>query len=70
MFLIGRAWKLTGYKAVVSAAAFVSTAALVIPVRGIPVPLSEFDKPINLLSHRALQSVALNIDKRLPGGFS
>ena len=63
MFLICRAWKLTGYKAVVSAAAFVSTAALVIPVRGIPVPQSEFDKPINLLSHRALQSVALNIDR-------
>ncbi len=63
MFLIGRAWKLPGYKAVVSAAALVSTAALVIPVRGIAVSQSEFDKPINLLSHRVLQSVALNINK-------
>jgi hypothetical protein len=63
MFLIGRAWKLSGYKAVVSAAAFVSTAALVIPVRGIPVSQSEFDKPMNLLSHRVLQSVAPNIDR-------
>jgi hypothetical protein len=63
MFLIGRAWKLSGYKAVVSAAAFVSAAALVIPVRGIPVSQSEFDKPMNLLSHRVLQSVAPNIDR-------
>jgi len=63
MFLIGRAWKLPGYKGVVSAAAFVSTAALVIPVRGIPVSQSGFNKPINLLSHRVLQSVAPRIDR-------
>jgi hypothetical protein len=63
VLLIGRAWKLSGYRAVVLAAAFVSTAALAIPVRGIPVSQSEFDKPINLLSHRVLQSVAPNIDR-------
>lgn len=63
LFLIGWAWKLSGYKAVVSAAGFVSTAALVIPVRGIPVSLSEFDKPINLLSHRLLRRAAPNIDR-------
>lgn len=63
MFLIGRVWKVSCYKTVVLAAAFVSTAALVIPVRGIPVSQSEFDKPINLLSHRVLQSVAPNIDR-------
>jgi hypothetical protein len=63
MFLIGRAWKLSGYKAVVSAAALVSTAALVIPVRGIPVSQSTFNKPINLLSHHVLQTVAARIDR-------
>jgi len=63
MFLIGRAWKLPGYKGVVSAAAFVSTAALVIPVRGVPMSESEFDKPINLLSHRVLQSLDPRIDR-------
>jgi hypothetical protein len=63
MFLIGRVWKVSCYKAVVLAAAFVSTAALVIPVRGIPVSRSDFEKPINLLSHRVLQSVAPNIDR-------
>ena len=64
MFLIGRAWKLSGYKAVASAAAFVSTAALVIPVRGISVAQSAFDKPMNLLSHRVLQRVATETDVR------
>jgi hypothetical protein len=63
MFLIGRVCKLPGYKALMSAAAFVSTAALVIPVRGIPVAQSGFNKPINLLSHRTLQSVASEIDR-------
>ena len=64
MFLIGSAWKLSGYKAVASAAAFVSTAALVIPVRGISVAQSAFDKPMNLLSHRVLQRVATETDVR------
>ena len=63
MFLIGRAWKLSGYNAVVSAAGFVSIAALVIPVRGIPGSQSAFDEPINLLSHRVLQTVASKIDR-------
>ena len=63
MFLIGRAWKLSGYNAVVSAAGFVSIAALVIPVRGIPGSQSTFDEPINLLSHRVLQTVASKIDR-------
>src|ERR1700745_1902285 len=63
MFLIGRVWKLPGYKAPMSAAAFVSAAALVIPVRGIPVSQSGSNKPVNLLSHRTLQSVASEIDR-------
>jgi hypothetical protein len=64
MFLIGRVWKSPGYKAVVSAAGFVSTAALIIPVRGIPVSQSGFDKPMNLLSHRVLQRIATETDVR------
>ena len=63
MFLIGRAWKLSGYNAVVSAAGFVSIGALIIPVRGIPGSQSAFDEPINLLSHRVLQTVASKIDR-------
>jgi Bacterial membrane protein YfhO len=64
MFLIGRLGKLPDYKPVVLAAAFVSTAALVIPVRGISVSQSEFNKPINILSHRVLQRVASESDLR------
>jgi hypothetical protein len=64
MFLIGRLGKLSDYNAVVLAAVFVSTAALVIPVRGIPVLQSAFDKPKNLLSHRVLQRIATETDVR------
>jgi hypothetical protein len=63
LFLIGRVWKLSGYNAVVSAAGFVSIAALVIPVRGFSVSQSGFDRPINLLSHRVLQTVAPKINR-------
>jgi hypothetical protein len=62
MFLIGRVWKLPGYKALVSAAAFVSTAAFVIPVRGILLSQSDFNKPMNLLSHRVIQDFVNKID--------
>jgi hypothetical protein len=40
----------------------VSVAALVIPVWGVPVSRSDFNKPLNLLSHRVLQRVATEID--------
>jgi hypothetical protein len=62
LFLLGRAWKLSGYQKIASAAAFVSAAAVVIPVRGYPVSRSDFNKPMNLLSHRVIQSFASKID--------
>jgi len=62
LFLLGRAWKLLGYQKVVFAAVFVSTAAGVIPVRGFSVSRSDFNKPINLLSHKVIQSFTGKID--------
>lgn len=62
LFFLGRAWKLSGYQKIASAAVFVSAAAVVIPVRGFPVSRSDFSKPINLLSHRVTQSFASKID--------
>ena len=37
---------------------------MVIPVRGISVSQSSFDKPMNLLSHRVLQRIATETDIR------
>jgi hypothetical protein len=62
LFVLGRFCKVARYKDVTLAALLVSVAATVIPVRGISVSQSDFDKPLNLLSHRVLQSVAPNID--------
>src|SRR6266498_1053075 len=62
MFLLGRAWKLSGYQRVLSAAVLVSAAAVVIPVRGFSVSRSDFNKPMNLLSHKVIQNFASKID--------
>ena len=62
LFALGRVWKLSGSKNVTSAAVLVSAAALVIPVRGFSVSQSDFNKPMNLLSHRVIQSFADKID--------
>ncbi len=62
LFVLARVCRLPGYKSVVSAAAFVSAAALVIPVRGFSVLQSYFNKPMNLLSHRVIQSFVDKID--------
>jgi hypothetical protein len=62
LFVFASLCRLSGYKNVVSAAAFVSAAAMVIPVRGFSVPQSGFSTPLNLLSHRVLQSFADKID--------
>jgi hypothetical protein len=62
LFVLGRSFRLSQYKHVMSAGLLISLAAMVIPVRGIPLSQSEFDKPINLLSHRVLQRVAPEID--------
>jgi len=62
LFLLGRICRLSGYQKIVSAAVFVSAAAVVIPVRGISVLQSDFSKPMNLLSHKVIQSFAGRID--------
>ena len=62
LFLLGRAWKLSGYQRVLSAAVLVSAAAVVIPVRGFSVSRSDFNEPMNLLSHRVIQNFADRID--------
>jgi hypothetical protein len=65
LFILGCVCRTPGYKNVVSAAAFVSAAAMVIPVRGFSVSdfnMYGFNVPINLLSHRVLKSFADKID--------
>ncbi|HEV8618148.1 MAG TPA: hypothetical protein VGQ70_01520, partial [Candidatus Udaeobacter sp.] len=62
LFVLGSVWKLSGYKTVASAAALVSAAALIIPVRGFAVSESGFSVPMNLLSHRVIQSFVDKID--------
>jgi hypothetical protein len=62
LFVLCRFWRLSGYKNLVSAAVLVSLAAVVIPVRGFSVSESGFNQPMNLLSHRVIQSFADKID--------
>ena len=62
LFVLASLCRLSGYENIVSAAAFVSAAAMVIPVRGFSVSQSGFNTPLNLLSHRVLQSFAKEID--------
>jgi hypothetical protein len=62
LFVLGSVWKLSGYKNVTSAAVLVSAAALIVPVRGFAVSESGFSVPMNLLSHRVIQSFADKID--------
>jgi hypothetical protein len=62
LLVIGSLWKLSGYKTVASAAVLVSAAAVVVPVRGFAVSESGFSVPMNLLSHRVIQSFADKID--------
>ncbi|HZR06183.1 MAG TPA: hypothetical protein VFA61_10200 [Candidatus Udaeobacter sp.] len=62
LLAVGRLFRLSHYNNVVPAAAIVSVAAAVIPIRGLSVSQSDFDKPINLLSHRVLKRMAPEID--------
>ena len=64
LFVVGRSCRVSEYKDVTSAGLLVSVAAMVIPVRGLSVSQSDFNKPINLLSHRVLQRVASESDVR------
>jgi hypothetical protein len=62
LFILGCVCRTSGYKNVVSAAVLVSAAAVVIPIEGFSVSQSDFNKPMNLLSHRVLKSFADKID--------
>jgi hypothetical protein len=62
LFVLGSVWKSSNYKTVTLAGVLVSAAALVIPLRGFSVSESGFSAPLNLLSHRVIQSFADKID--------
>jgi hypothetical protein len=62
LFLLARVCKLPACRNVALAAVLVSVAAAVIPVRGLSVSQSDFDKPLNLLSHRVLQRIVTETD--------
>jgi hypothetical protein len=64
LFVLGRISNLYRYKDLALAGLLVSIAAVVIPVRGIPLSQSEFSKPLNLLSLRVLQRVGSEGDVR------
>jgi hypothetical protein len=64
LFVLGRFSKVRRCKFLTLAGVLVSVAAMVIPVRGISVSQSAFDKPTNLLSHRVLQRIATETDVR------
>lgn len=62
LFALSYVCRLPGYHSVVPAAALVSMAAVVVPVRGISISQSDFNKPMNLLSHRIIQDFVNKID--------
>jgi hypothetical protein len=64
LFVLGRFSKVRRCQFLTLAGVLVSVAAMVIPVRGISVSQSAFDKPTNLLSHRVLQRIATETDVR------
>jgi hypothetical protein len=64
LFALGRFGGIPRYEKLTLAALLVSIAAMVIPVRGIPLSQSDFNKPNNLLSLRVLQHVAAETDTR------
>ena len=64
LFVLGRFSRVSRGKLLPFAGLLVSVAAMVIPVRGISVSQSSFDKPNNLLSHRVLQRIATETDVR------
>jgi hypothetical protein len=62
LFVLGIVCRLRGYRNVVLAAVCVSAAAVVIPVRGFSVSESGFNQPMNLVSHRVIQTFADKVD--------
>ena len=64
LFALGRFSRVSHGKVFALAGLLVSIAAMVIPVRGISVSESSFDKPTNLISHRVLQRIATETEIR------
>jgi hypothetical protein len=64
LFAIGRLFTPPGYNKLLPAATLVSTAAIVVPIWGVPLWRSEFNKPINLLSHSIFQNFVHKIDAK------
>ncbi len=62
LFALGRFSGVSRGKVFALAGLLVSIPAMVIPVRGISVAQSEFDKPTNLLSHKVLQRIATDTE--------
>ena len=62
LFALASITNLSRYKSVALAGLYVSVAAIAIPVRGIPLSQSDFNKPINLLSLKVLERVTSKID--------
>jgi len=62
LLALPRICKLPSYNDVVAAAALVSAAAMVVPTWGVSPSRSDFNKPIDLLSHRVIQGFANKID--------
>ncbi len=62
LFALSYVCRLPDYRSVVPATALVSMAAAVVPVRGISISQSDFNKPMNLLSHRIIQDFVNKID--------
>jgi Bacterial membrane protein YfhO len=62
LFALGHVCRLPRYNNALSAAVLVSAAGMVVPIWGIPASRSDFNKPMNLLSHRVIQDFAGKID--------
>jgi len=62
LFVLGYVCRVPRRNKLVPAAALVSVAAVVVPTRGISISQSDFNKPMNLLSHRIIQDIVNKID--------
>ena len=62
LFALSRICRLPRGDSIVPAAALVSAAALIVPIRGISLLQSDFNNPANLLSHRIIRAFATRID--------
>jgi hypothetical protein len=62
LFIIGLIWKSRGRERIPLVALLISAAALVVPTRGLPAAMSSFYEPLNILSHRVIQTFVKRID--------